>query len=216
MLDIGDIEAAFVVWRAAGLTSPPMNDVQRENFMAKTLEQYKYTQVNDWAEAVEWVANNNTRWATWFDINTALSIVRQNKIGAEKKAIERNSKAANEFVKKLFADLAAGKTFGELRQPISEKVRAAAKRIFPDADDSFIKRNYNDISFIADVERKCAECINTVDCPYSGHQPFLRVDKESGFTYVVADRERCYKYHPLVPDVVPKRSACRQGELAKV
>lgn len=82
--------------------------------------------------------------------------------------------------------------------------------------DSFIKRNYNDISFIADVERKCAECINTVDCPYSGHQPFLRVDKESGFTYVVADRERCYKYHPLVPDVVPKRSACRQGDLAKV
>lgn len=70
--------------------------------------------------------------------------------------------------------------------------------------------------FIADVERKCAECINTVDCPYSGHQPFLRVDKESGFTYVVADRERCYKYHPLVPDVVPKRSACRQGDLAKV
>jgi len=33
---------------------------------------------------------------------------------------------------------------------------------------------------------------------------------------VVADRERCYKYHPLVPDVVPKRSACRQGDLAKV
>nr|DAM45857.1 MAG TPA: hypothetical protein [Caudoviricetes sp.] len=216
MLDIGDIEAAFVVWRAAGLTPPPMNDVQRENFMAKTLEQYKYTQVNDWAEAVEWVANNNTRWATWFDINTALSIVRQNKIGAEKKAIERNSKAANEFVKKLFADLAAGKTFGELRQPMSKKVRAAAKRIFPDADDSFIKRNCSDISFIADVERKCAECINTVDCPYSGHQPFLRVDKESGFTYVVADRERCYKYHPLVPDVVPKRSTRRQGELAKV
>lgn len=216
MLDIGDIEAAFVVWRAAGLTPPPMNDVQRENFMAKTLEQYKYTQVNDWAEAVEWVANNNTRWATWFDINTALSIVRQNKIGAEKKAIERNSKAANEFVKKLFADLAAGKTFGELRQPMSKKVRAAAKRIFPDADDSFIKRNCSDISFIADVERKCAECINTVDCPYSGHQRFLRVDKESGFTYVVADRERCYKYHPLVPDVVPKRSTRRQGELAKV
>lgn len=116
----------------------------------------------------------------------------------------------------MFADLAAGKTFGELRQPISEKVRAAAKRIFPDADDSFIKRNCSDINFIADVERKCAECINTVDCPYSGHQPFLRVDEESGFTYVVADRERCYKYHPLVPDVVPKRSACRKGDLAKV
>lgn len=46
----------------------------------------------------------------------------------------------------MFADLAAGKTFGELRQPVSEKVRAAAKRIFPDADDSFIKRNYNDIT----------------------------------------------------------------------
>lgn len=216
MLDIGDIEAAFVVWRAAGLTPPPMNDVQRENFMAKTLEQYKYTQVNDWAEAVEWVANNNTRWATWFDINTALSIVRQNKIGAEKKAIERSSRGASEFVKKLFADLKSGKGFAELRQPVSEKVKAAVKRIFPDADDSFIKRNYNDISFIADVDRRCAECINTVDCPYSGHQPFLRVDKESGFTYVVADCERCYKYHPLVPDVVPKRSTRRQGELAKV
>ncbi|WP_455652059.1 hypothetical protein [Phascolarctobacterium sp.] len=216
MLDIGDIEAAFVVWRAAGLTPPPMNDVQRKNFEAKTLQRYQYTPVDDWAEAVEWVANNNTRWATWFDINNALSIVRQNKIGQEVKHAEKANKKAGEFVKKLFADLAAGKTFNELRQPLSDKVRVAAKRIFPDADDSFIKRNYNDISFIADVDRRCAECINTVDCPYSGHQPFLRVDKESGFTYVVADRERCYKYHPLVPDVVPKRSTRRQGELAKV
>lgn len=41
-------------------------------------------------------------------------------------------------------------------------------------------------------------------------------EKESGFTYVVADRERCYKYYPVVPDVVPKRSTRRQGELAKV
>ena len=49
----------------------------------------------------------------------------------------------------MFADLAAGKTFGELRQPISDKVRAAAKRIFPDADDSFLQRNYCDINFIA-------------------------------------------------------------------
>jgi len=42
------------------------------------------------------------------------------------------------------------------------------------------------------------------------------VDKESGFTYVVADRERCYKYHPLVPDVTPKQSTRRQGDLTKV
>ncbi|WP_418538905.1 DNA cytosine methyltransferase [Phascolarctobacterium faecium] len=97
-----------------------------------------------------------------------------------------------------------------------QDVSTAAKRIFPDADDSFLQRNYNDINFIADVDRKCAECINTGDCPYSGHQPFLRVDKESGFTYVVADRERCYKYHPLVPEVTPKQSTRRQGDLTKV
>lgn len=214
MLEIEDIITAFKVWIAAGMKPPPEDD--RDLIAKKTLEQYKYTQIDDWAEAVDYVANNNTRWATWFDINTALSIVRQNKIGAEKKAIERSSRGASEFVKKLFADLKSGKGFAELRQPVSEKVKAAVKRIFPDADDSFIKRNYNDISFIADVDRRCAECINTVDCPYSGHQPFLRVDKESGFTYVVADRERCYKYHPLVPDVVPKQSTRRQGELAKV
>ena len=169
-----------------------------------------------WGDTVDYIADNNKYWPTWADINNTLSILRQNKIREEKKAIERNSKASNEFVKKLFADLDAGKTFGELRAPISDKVRAAAKRIFPDADDSFLQRNYNDINFIADVDRKCAECINTGDCPYSGHQPFLRVDKESGFTYVVADRERCYKYHPLVPDVTPKQSTRRQGDLTKV
>lgn len=216
MLDIGDIEAAFVVWRAAGLTPPPMNDVQRENFMAKTLEQYKYTQVNDWAEAVEWVANNNTRWATWFDINTALSIVRQNKIGAEKKDIERSSRGASEFVKKLFADLKSGKGFAELRQPVSDDFITAAKRMFPDANDDFIKQNYTNIANQIDIDRKCAACINTSECPYSGHQPFLLVDKHGGFTVPVVDRERCYKYHPLVPDVVPKQSTRRQGELAKV
>lgn len=42
------------------------------------------------------------------------------------------------------------------------------------------------------------------------------LDKESGFTYVVTDRERCYKYHPLVPDVTPKQSTRRQGDLTKV
>lgn len=182
----------------------------------QTLERYKYTDIEMWGDTVDYIADNNKYWPTWADINNTLSILRQNKIREEKKAIERNSKAANEFVEKLFADLAAGKTFGELRQPISDKVRAAAKRIFPDADDSFLQRNYNDINFIADVDRKCAACINTGDCPYSGHQPFLRVDKESGFTYVVADRERCYKYHPLVPDVTPKQSTRRQGDLTKV
>ena len=169
-----------------------------------------------WGDTVDYIADNNKYWPTWADINNTLSILRQNKIREEKKAIERNSKASNEFVKKLFADLAAGKTFGELRAPISDKVRAAAKRIFPDADDSFLQRNCSDINFIADVDRKCAACINTGDCPYSGHQPFLRVDKESGFTYVVADRERCYKYHPLVPEVTPKQTTRRQGDLTKV
>lgn len=216
MLELREITAAYEVWQAAGLKPNWGSEDAKKTIERQTLERYKYTDIEMWGDTVDYIADNNKYWPTWADINNTLSILRQNKIGAEKKAIERNSKAANEFAKKLFADLAAGKTFGELRQPVSDKVRAAAKRIFPDADDSFIKRNYNDISFIADVERKCAECINTVDCPYSGHQPFLRVDKESGFTYVVADRERCYKYHPLVPDVVPKRSACRQGELAKV
>lgn len=49
--------------------------------------------------------------------------------------------------------------------------------------------------------------------PY-GHREYLICP--NCLMYVVADRERCYKYHPLVPDVVPKRSACRQGDLAKV
>lgn len=214
MLEIKDITAAFEVWIAAGMKPPPEDD--RDLIAKKTLEQYKYTQIDDWAEAVDYIANNNTRWATWFDINTALSIVRQNKIGAEKKAIERSSRGASEFVKKLFADLKSGKVFAELRKPVSDDFITAAKRMFPDANDDFIKQNYNNIANQMDVDRKCAACINTSECPYSGHQPFLLIDKHGGFTVPVVDRERCYKYHPLVPDVVPKQSARRQGELAKV
>lgn len=216
MLELREITIAYELWQAAGLKPNWSSEGVKTAIERQTLERYKHTDIETWGDTVDYIADNNKYWPTWADINNTLSILRQNKIGAEKKAIERNSKASNEIVKKLFADLAAGKTFGELRQPMSGKVKAAGKRIFPDADDDFIKRNENDISFIADVERKCAECINTVDCPFSGHQPFLRVDKESGFTYVVADRERCYKYHTPAPSGAQKQPAYRQSDLSKI
>lgn len=195
MLELGDIYAAYEVWIAAGLKPPNSSQEAQKIIAQKTLAQYRHTDINDWAQAVDWVANNNTRWVTWFDINTALSIVRQNKIGAEKKEIERTNKQANEFVKKIFADLAAGRRFKDLCQPLSDKVIQTAKRIFPDAGEGFIRQNQSDIGYIADVDRNCAGCISTTECPYSGHQPFLKVDKDGGYTYIVVDRERCYKYH---------------------
>lgn len=216
MLELREITAAYEVWQAAGLKPNWGGEEVKKSIEKQTLERYRHTDFVMWGDAVDYIANNNKYWPTWADINNALSLLRQNKISAENKTIERNAKAANEFVKKLFADLAAGKTFGELRQPMSEKVKAAGKRMFPDADENFIKRNENDISFMAGVDRKCAECINTVDCPYSGHQPFLKVDKESGFTYVVADRERCYKYHTPAPSGAQKQPAYRQSDLSKI
>lgn len=216
MLNIGDINAAYDVWIAAGLKPPQMDKTGQQIIAQKTLEQYKYTQIEDWAEAVEWVANNNTRWVTWFDINNALAIVRQNKAGQENKAIERTNKAASGFVKKLFADLKAGIGFSTLRKPVSEETKMTGRRLFPDCSDAFIERNEIDLINIKNYDRHCTECSGGNDCPFSGHQPFLIVDKCSGYTVPMMDRERCYKYHPAIPDTVSKQiSARRQGALEK-
>lgn len=216
MIGIKDVTTAFSVWIAAGMKPPPENN--RDLIAEKTLQQYCYTSIEDWAEAVDYIANNNTRWATWFDINNALSIVRQNKVGEEKKAIERSSKGSSEVMKKLFADLASGRTFAELKKPPSEKIVKTAKRLFPDCSDKFIGENIANLDFIADVDRKCAGCIRTTECPWNGHQPFLIIDKTGGFTVLLADSNKCYKYQPLIPTGTKASlpSAQRGGEMTKV
>ena len=90
-----------------------------------------------------------------------------------------------------------------------------------------MKKSYQVLKWTAEVREKELQCLEEVEL-LDNHDPPVEfesdseseaydfLEKESGFTYVVADRERCYKYHPVVSDVVPKRSACRQGDLAKV
>ena len=95
MLELREITTAYEVWQAAGLKPNWGSEDAKKTIERQTLERYKYTDIEMWGDTVDYIADNNKYWPTWADINNTLSILRQNKIGAEKKASERNSKAAN-------------------------------------------------------------------------------------------------------------------------
>lgn len=197
MLTQSDIIATVETWKDAGLTPPQMNNPKDfERYCNGMLAQYRNTPVELWAKAVDQLAHGK-RWATFFDIDRALSELRYHEEAKKNIPREVNTLQAEENRKKMaeiIAAVGAGKSLKSLIQPPTERIRQIAKRLFPDCNEEFIKREQANLSFVGDAMDKCERCNYSTDCEFGGHRPFLKIDKKGGFTTVFAEREKCGKY----------------------
>ena len=69
-----------------------------------------------------------------------------------------------------------------LKVPYNEKVIEFGRLLYPDASDEWLKENYNDIANFKKQKQFCDNyCKGRENCPNSGRQPGLRVDKQYGY-----------------------------------
>jgi len=69
---------------------------------------------------------------------------------------------------------------------LADELRQYAKSLFPDISDELIYRNYNELAWCMEWEKKCNMCLWTpADCDLHGHQPYLKINKNGSMTEYV-------------------------------
>lgn len=78
---------------------------------------------------------------------------------------------------------------------VMEMAKKCAHRIFKDASESFIKENKLVLATQQEFDFKCATCYGLPlrECPFGGHETYLRVDPETGLCLQYVDSASCGK-----------------------
>ena len=71
------------------------------------------------------------------------------------------------------------------------EIRKYAKSLFPEISDEMIYRNYNELSWCQEWEKKCNMCVWTPkDCDLQGRYPSLSINKNGSMTEVMIPCKR--------------------------
>lgn len=161
---------------------------------ASMLRQYGHLEQGLWNKAVDLLAHSG-RWPRFSDIDETLKSLREKAEG--EKTVAALPKPANLHkanlakINAIVAHIGKQGSFkGLLTEPSAEIINYA-KKLFPDCDIEFIKRNYCDISAQKSFDDICDARASCGECPFAGHRQFLRIDKRGGNTYMCADAEIC-------------------------
>lgn len=78
---------------------------------------------------------------------------------------------------------------------VLELAKKCAERLFHDADLEFITRNKLTLATQQEFDFKCATCygLTLQECPFGGHEPYLRVDPDTGLCLQYVNSANCGK-----------------------
>ena len=202
MLNGKDILDAWIVWKGAGLI-PPKVPSEQEGLKQLTqmtqsmLRQYGHLEPAMWGKAVDILAHCD-HWPRFSDIDETLKSLREK--AEAQKVMASLSKPASLYkaniakIKAIVEHIGKGGSFKGLLQEPAADVVEYAKKIFPDCDMDFIKRNYCDISTAKRYDEMCNSRAACVQCPFSWHAMFLKISPRGGNTYMCADSAVCGRY----------------------
>ena len=201
MLNGKDILDAWIVWKGAGLIPPKAAEPEQLQTMTQSmLRQYGHLEPAMWGKAVDILAHCD-HWPRFSDIDETLKSLREKaeaqKVMASLPKPASLYKANIAKIKAIVEHIGKGGSFKGLLQEPAADVVEYAKKIFPDCDMDFIKRNYCDIAAVQKQDTICELCsagVLTEGCPVYGHKQFLRIDKRGGNTYICADSNICSRY----------------------
>ena len=191
-----DILNAWLVWKSAGLIPPNAGTPAELQAMTESmLKQYGGLEPETWQKVINKLSHGS-HWPRFADIDTA---VKELKPPPEEPQAQQpiNRKANLAKMHAIIEHIGKHGSFDGLLQPPSPAVIEYAKKIFPDCDMDFIKRNYCDIAAVQKQDTICELCKAGVlpeGCPVYGHKQFLRIDKRGGNTYICADSNICSRY----------------------
>lgn len=196
-----DILNAWLIWKSAGLTPPNAGTPAELQAMRESmLKQYGGLEPETWQKVINKLSHGN-HWPRFTDIDDVIKSLREKAEGERvMKALPKPASLHKANIAKIHAiveHIFKHGSFNGLIQPVSEDFKAYAKKLFPDCNDEFIRRNYCDIAAVKKQDTICELCsagVLTEGCPVYGHKQFLRIDKRGGNTYICADSNICSKY----------------------
>lgn len=194
-----DILNAWLVWKSAGLTPPNAGTPAELQAMTESmLKQYGGLEPETWQKVINKLSHGS-HWPRFADIDAAVKELTPPEQPQAPQPINRKANLAKMHA--IIEHIGKHGSFDGLLQPPSPAVIEYAKRIFPDCDMDFIKRNYCDIAAVQKQDTICELCSAGVlpeGCPVYGHKQFLRIDKRGGNTYICADSNVCSRYSRTV------------------
>lgn len=163
-------------------------------------QQYGHLDSDFWRQVVD-ILSHSAKWPRFTDIDDVIKSLREKAEGERvMKALPKPASLHKANIAKIHAiveHIFKHGSFNGLIQPVSEDFKAYAKKLFPDCNDEFIRRNYCDIAAVQKQDTICELCsagVLTEGCPVYGHKQFLRIDKRGGNTYICADSNICSRY----------------------
>ena len=190
-----DILNAWLIWKSAGLTPPNAGTpVELQAMTESMLKQYGGLEPETWQKVINKLSHGN-HWPRFADIDTAVKELKPPEQPQAPQPINRKANLAKMHA--IIEHIGKHGSFKGLLQEPSEEITAYAKKLFPDCNDEFIRRNYCDIAAVQKQDTICELCsagVLTEGCPVYGHKQFLRIDKRGGNTYICADSNICSKY----------------------
>lgn len=199
MITSKDILNAWLIWKSAGLTPPNAGTPAELQAMTESmLKQYGGLEPETWQKVINKLSHGN-HWPRFTDIDAAIEELKPPEQPQTPRPINRKANLAK--IHAIVEHIFKHGSFNGLIQPVSEDFKAYAKKLFPDCNDEFIRRNYCDIAAVQKQDTICELCKAGVlpeGCPVYGHKQFLRIDKRGGNTYICADSNICSRYSRTV------------------
>lgn len=190
-----DILNAWLIWKSAGLTPPNAGTPAELQAMTESmLKQYGGLEPETWQKVINKLSHGS-HWPRFADIDAAVKELTPSKEPQAPQPINRKANLAK--IHAIVEHIFKHGSFNGLIQPVSDEFKAYAKKLFPDCNDEFIRRNYCDIAAVQKQDTICELCSAGVlpeGCPVYGHKQFLRIDKRGGNTYMCVDSNVCGKY----------------------
>ena len=187
-----DILNAWLVWKSAGLTPPNAGTPAELQAMTESmLKQYDGLEPETWQKVINKLSHGS-HWPRFADIDTAVKELTPPEQPQAQQPINRKANLAKMHA--IIEHIGKHGSFDGLLQPPSPAVIEYAKKIFPDCDMDFIKRNYCDISTAKRYDEMCNSRAACGQCPFSGHAMFLKISPRGGNTYMCADSNICSRY----------------------
>lgn len=187
-----DILNAWLIWKSAGLTPPNAGTPAELQAMTESmLKQYGELEPETWQKVINKLSHGS-HWPRFADIDTAVKELKPPEQPQAQQPINRKANLAKMHA--IIEHIGKHGSFDGLLQPPSPAVIEYAKRLFPDCDMDFIKRNYCDIASVKRFDEMCQSNVACGECPFYGHKQFLKINPRGGNTYMCADSNICSRY----------------------
>lgn len=186
-----DVITLFATWKNAGLRPPNAATPAQANAMVDAFYgQYKNITAEE-LQALKSKLSHANYWPRFVDVDEVLAECRKGKNSNPSYSGGLYGKAKRD----KGCEVVLGRPLADGESWTMALAKKCAARLFVDADMKFIEQNKLVLTTQQELDYNCATChgLSVKECPLGCHEPYLKVDPESGLCVQYVDSDSCGK-----------------------